>query len=195
MAWLTRSEHWNVTPDEVNATYPCDAMCIGPHRSLTRAMDVQAPAAVLFRWVCQLRIAPYSYDWLDNRGRQSPRQLTPELEHLAEGQQFLVMHISTFEPGRQITGQATPAARRLFGLLAGTYQVVPRGSATSRLIVRLNVEDPGSAWRWARHLSLTWGDLFMMRRQLRTLARLAEQSAGRGTPPHRREPRGEAGAR
>ena len=34
-----------------------------------------APAEAVWPWVAQVRLAPYSYDWIDNRGRRSPRKL------------------------------------------------------------------------------------------------------------------------
>ena len=78
-----------------------------------------------------------------------------------------------------ITGRATPAAERLFGLQALTYQVNPRG-AGSRLIGRLNVRPPRRVWEQARYALLVWGDLIMMRKQLLTFKALAERDARRG---------------
>ena len=45
----------------------------------------------------------------------------------------------------------------------------------SRLIIRLDVHRPTRLWAKARYRFLAWGDLIMMRKQLRTLKGLAEQ--------------------
>jgi hypothetical protein len=54
-----------------------------------------------------------------------------------------------------------------------TYAVEPHGPG-SRIVCRLCVAQDGPA-RWARSRLLAWGDLVMMRKQLRTLKRLAER--------------------
>ena len=172
-------EHWNATRDEAVATYPCDEFSTPPYRALTRAVDVDAPPALVFRWLCQLRAAPYSYDLIDNWGRRSPRELTPGLDQLALGQSLIVATVASFIPGVHLTGRATPAAERVFGLMALTYQVNPRG-AGSRLIGRLNVRPPHRVWDQARYALLVWGDLIMMRKQLLTWKALAERDARRG---------------
>jgi hypothetical protein len=53
-------------------------------------VTVHASPAVV-RWLCQLRAAPYAYDWLDNWGKQSPRQLIPGLENLKLGQTVMTI--------------------------------------------------------------------------------------------------------
>jgi len=172
-------EHWNTTPEEAVAAYTCDEFSEAPYRSLTRAADVDAPPALVFRWLCQLRPAPYSYDLIDNWGRRSPRELTPGLDELAVGQFLLVATVASFVRGEHITGRATPAASRVFGLMALTYQVHPRG-AGSRLIGRLNVRPPRAVWGQTRYTMLAWSDLIMMRKQLLTFKVLAERDARRG---------------
>jgi hypothetical protein len=141
-----------------------------------RAVSVKAPPAQVFRWLCQLRAAPYSYDWIDNSGRTSPRQLTPGLDELAAGQ--TVMRIFTlvdFERGAHLTLQLTDApAGRLFGDLAVTYRVDGAG-AGSRLVVKLTMRYPRTLRGRAMRRLLPWGDLVMMRKQLLTLKRLAER--------------------
>lgn len=171
---VTRAEHWNTSPEERDAGFPWDALDDGAHRVLTRAVDVRAPVTTTFRWICQLRHAPYSYDWIDNGGRRSPRTLTPGAERLATGQRFLIGTIADVDAGRSVTLRALPQARRLYGLLACSYQVVPVTDAASRIVVRLVVAEPAGALQQARYAVLVWGDLVMMRKQLLTLRDLAE---------------------
>jgi hypothetical protein len=146
-----------------------------PDQVLLRAIEVDAPAPTLFRWLCQLRVAPYSYDWIDNRGRRSPRTLTPGLERLAVGQRFMtIFRLAEFEPGRSIT---VVHRGPLFGRVVGTYDVTSTGPQTSRLLVRLLVRYAhGPVAVGLASLVLPAGDLVMMRKQLRTLRDCAAEA-------------------
>jgi len=140
-------------------------------------VDIDAPPGLVFRWLCQLRRAPYSYDWLDNGGRRSPRKLTAGLDHLEVGQRFMtIFRLISYEDGRSITLDSTTA---LFGRVATTYQVIPTGSATSRLVVKLILVAPRGLRGWVTGRILPVGDLIMMRKQLLTLKTLAERDGRR----------------
>src|SRR5205085_298872 len=80
---------WGTTAAERARSFPCDPWLPGADDALFRAVDVDAPAAVAFRWVCQLRVAPYSYDWIDNFGRGSPRAVTRGLDAPAVGRRAM----------------------------------------------------------------------------------------------------------
>ncbi len=165
---------WGDTVAERAMPLPCDELVPGDGLLLHRAIDVAAPAAVTFRWLCQLRVAPYSYDLLDNGGRRSPRTLTPGLERLEVGQRMCrIFTLASVDPGSQLTLRLTsPPARRALGDVAITYLVTPTGADRSRILARVR---SGGLDPVRRH-ALAWGDLLMMRKQLRTFATLAART-------------------
>jgi hypothetical protein len=175
---LTRGSvvtNWGSSSAERVSAYPCDGLIATPDGAVFRAVDIAAPSELVFRWLCQLRVAPYSYDWLDNRGRRSPRQLTDGLERLEVGQRFMrIFRLTSFVDGQSITLESTTS---LFGRVVGTYVVVPRDSGGSRLVVKLVFAAPKGLRGWVVRRFLPAGDLVMMRKQLRTLKSLAERDA------------------
>jgi hypothetical protein len=168
---------WGSTAEERALEFACDRFVADPNDALYRALTVNAPPALLFRWLCQLRAAPYSYDWLDNLGRQSPRRLTPGLDRLQVGQRIMtVFQLAAFEPDRHITA-VLDRLTLLFGDLAITYLIVPEAEERCRLVVKIAVAYPRTPIGATMRGLLPAGDLVMMRKQLLTLRKLAERDA------------------
>jgi hypothetical protein len=169
---LATIDNWGATPDERASPYGCDGLVHDPDRVLFRAVDVAAPAPLVFRWLCQIQAAPYSYDWIDNRGRRSPTSLTPGLDRLEVGQRFNIFTLASFEPDRSIT---LTCANLAFGHVGLTYAAIPAGADRCRLVAKVVI---GRRWGAPGHL-LNWllaaGDLVMMRKQLLTFKELAER--------------------
>src|SRR5262245_10661577 len=174
------ARHWGTTAAEREAIFPGDSPEDGGAYSLWRGNDVEAPAARVFGWLCQLRVAPYSYDWIDNGGRPSPQTRDPELERLERGQVFMrIFVLESFEPGVQLT-LATPAGSRgarLFGGVRVTYWARAASAERTRLLAKLRVTPERGAFGSVMARILPWGDLVMMRRQLLNLKALAEGRA------------------
>ncbi|WP_240742396.1 polyketide cyclase [Micromonospora zingiberis] len=133
---------------------------------------MHAPAAVLWPWVTQIRLAPYSYDWIDNLGRRSPRQLVG-LPEPRVGEAFTTVgghkrgRILSVEPGRQLTGTIMNACL--------SYVLVPQGPRATRLLLKVVMRTNRVV-----ALGLSVGDLVMARRQLLTLKHLAERGTEGG---------------
>ncbi|NHD19095.1 MULTISPECIES: hypothetical protein [unclassified Actinopolyspora] len=171
-------ENWGATSQEISGTYPCDKLLDRPADVWFRATTVHAAAPTVYRWLCQLKVAPYSYDMLDNFGRRSPRRLTPGVDSLATGDTVMtIFRLVEFARDDHLTLKLhTPVAIRIFGELAISYVVREVADHQTRLCVKMRVTNPPGLLGEPRRKALAWGDLLMMRRQLRTFKELAEAS-------------------
>jgi hypothetical protein len=158
-------DRWGVRDDEVGRRYPCDDLVPTPALAAYRGVTVHVAPQRVWPWVAQIRLGPYSYDWIDNVGHRSPQ----ELRHLPEpiaGEHFTVAfgrpagRIVSVTPGKQLTGQIIGATM--------SYVLMPDALGT-RLLLKVVIQRGRVI---APLVSL--GDLVMARRQLLNLKRLAE---------------------
>ena len=160
-------DRWGVSDSETLRSYPCDAFVASPTLQVWRGVSVEAPAEAVWPWVAQVRLAPYSYDWIDNLGRRSPRELAGLPEPQA-GDRFTTAggrelgRIVSVDPGKQLTATIMGAFM--------SYVLVPQDHDTTRLLLKIVMRAP----RWAA-LALSVGDLIMARQQLLNLKQLAER--------------------
>jgi hypothetical protein len=160
-------DRWGVTEEEVARRYGCDDLVPDPTLEAWRGVGVDAEAEVVWARVRQLRLAPYSYDLVDNLGRRSPPALrdVPEPEvgdpftHAFGRPQGRVVAVV---PGRELTATIM-GAHLSYAVLAGGA-----GGGT-RLVLKVAARTS----RWLAPLGSV-GDLVMARRQLLNLKRLAE---------------------
>ncbi|MDT5208019.1 MAG: hypothetical protein QOF67_434 [Mycobacterium sp.] len=160
-------DRWGVTDEEVARPFPCDEWVTSPTLVAWRGVTVHASAGDLWPWVTQVRLAPYSYDWIDNLGRRSPRTLVG-LPDPTVGDPFT--RAAGISLGRTLS---VDAPYQLTGRIAGaviSYVLDQRsGLAHTRLLMKISSQV-------ARPLAplLSLGDLLMARRQLLNWKQLAE---------------------
>ncbi len=164
-------DRWGVTQAEVTRRYPCDAFVPDPVLQAWRGVTVRARVEHVWPWVAQIRLAPYSYDWIDNFGRESPQDLQGLPEPFV-GEPFTAAmggrrfgRIVAVEPRKHLTGTIMGAVM--------SYMLVPLDhSLQTRLLLKVVT----AGGRTIAPL-LAVGDLIMARRQLLNLAALAERTA------------------
>jgi hypothetical protein len=154
--------------------YPCDDLVPNPVLQAWRGVTVHARSEQVWPWVAQIRLAPYSYDWLDNLGRRSPQDLRGLPEPVV-GESFTtafggrrVGRIVSVESGQHLTGT-------IMGALMSYVLVPVDGNMKTRLLLKIVT----AGGRTIAPL-LSIGDLIMARRQLLNLAALAERTAADG---------------
>jgi hypothetical protein len=180
---------WGSTPEERLLSFPCDRYIDNSDEAYFRAVDVKAPPQILFRWLCQLKVGSYSYDWLDHLERMffkvqesipahpSPKRLLPSVENLALGQRVMgIFKLVEFEQNRHLTlVMDDKQAVSMFGDIAASYVIFPLTPNTCRLVLKGHIRYPRNPlWSWIRWV-LPWGDLLMMRKQFLRLKNLAER--------------------
>jgi hypothetical protein len=161
-------DRWGVTDAETRRAYPCDQWVEHPHLQAWRGVTVETGVDRVWPWIGQVRVAPYSYDWIDNLGRRSPQSLL-DLDEPRAGHQFTTAggvrlgRVLSVGPRRHVTGR--------IGRTVISYVLEPYGEDRTRLLMKLIARGP----RVVSDL-LCVGDLVMARRQLLNLKRLAEQT-------------------
>lgn len=146
----------------------------------------------LSRWLCQLRVAPYSYDCIDNGGSSNPKKLTPGTDQLVLGQRMMKsFKLVDFEFEKHLTllvkhttskseSRLEFVLSRLYGNLAVSYLIVPSKIPNScRLLVKIVVQYPSGILGWLTPIFLPWGDKIMMRKQLLNFKKLSENNTSR----------------
>jgi hypothetical protein len=160
-------DRWGVSDSDTLRSYPCDEFVTLPTLQTWRAVRVEATAETVWAWVAQVRLAPYSYDCIDNLGRRSPRELAG-LPDPRVGERFTTAggrelgRIVSVDPGVQLTGTIMGAVM--------SYVLVPENGRTTRLLLKVIMQTA----RWKAPV-LSVGDLIMARRQLLNLKQLAER--------------------
>lgn len=161
-------DRWGVTDAETRRRFGCDDFVGDPTLEAWRGVTVRADAATVWARVRQVRLAPYSYDLVDNLGRRSPRELR-EVPEPVPGDPFTTAfgrdqgRVVAVDPGRELTATIMGAHM--------SYAVLPSDGST-RLVLKVVART--HPWL-APALSL--GDLVMARKQLLTLKALAESDA------------------
>ncbi|MGI8414374.1 MAG: polyketide cyclase [Solirubrobacteraceae bacterium] len=119
-----------MTPDETRRRYPCDDIVPDATLQAWRGVSVRATPEAVWPWVAQIRLGPYSYDWIDNLGRRSPQQLK-RLSDPDAGKSFTKAlggrrfgRIVAVTPGEQLTA-------RIPGVVT-SYLLVPDGLGSPR---------------------------------------------------------------
>lgn len=75
-------------------------------RELIRSIEIKAEELHIYTWINQLRVAPYSYDFLDNRRKKSPYFIIENLPPLKINAHFLLaFHVYAFENNSFIVGR------------------------------------------------------------------------------------------
>ena len=165
-------DRWGVSDSDTVRCYPCDDFVTSPTLQAWRGVRVEAPAEAVWPWVAQVRLAPYSYDWIDNLGRPSPRELAG-LHEPRTGERFTIAggrelgRIVSVDRGKQLTGTIMGAFM--------SYVLVPEDYRTTRLLLKVVMQTA----RWFVP-ALCVGDLIMARRQLLNLKQLAEHHLHQG---------------
>lgn len=159
---------WGVTDQDVVRRYPCDDIVSSPAVQLWRGVSVDATPAQVWPWLCQLQLAPYSYDWVDNLGRRSPQELRgvpdprPGDRFTSVAGRFGVGRVLSVTPQEELTASILGAVM--------SYVLHPTGGST-RLLLKVVLDRR----HWYGPL-VAVGDWPMARRQLLNLKALAERS-------------------
>jgi hypothetical protein len=147
-------------------------------RELLRCIEIRADASDIFVWLKQLQIAPYSYDFIDNRFRKSPEYIIENLPPLKVNSHYLLaFHIFGFEENSFVVCRfcepINPPVNLYMKDLFIEYRIVEQGSKTKlwcKLKGYINTDISSKGFFFIFSVM----DKIMMARQLKTIKKLSE---------------------
>jgi hypothetical protein len=171
---------WGATEEERERPLPGDNLVEGPTLDATRAITIRAQPGDIWPWLVQVgvnRAGWYSYDWLDNLGRPSARQVIPELQDIKVGD---VMPMSPDGKHGIRVHALDPPCSMIWGTPGDTswaWLLDPQSDGSTRVITRVR-----SRYRWlspsiAFSMLLEFADIWMIRRMLLNLRERIEATA------------------
>ncbi len=175
---LTTHKMWGIESHENELAFPCDQFVNFFDDIYYRGITICAKPENIFRWLCQMRIAPYSYDWIDNLGRKSPSKLTSGADKLKTGQNVMtIFELIDFVQNKYLTirTKKNQVKSTTFGSAVISYVIIQKNNGTCRLLVKLVVNYPKGLYGKFLRFILPLGDLIMMRCQLLNFKKLSEQ--------------------
>lgn len=149
-----------------------------------RSIEIFASASHVFTWLSQLRVAPYSYDYMDNLGRRSPYYLVKNLPPLRNGTHcLLAFQVYAFEENSFLVCRfCEPVNSPLNLFIKGLYieyRLVKNANKTHVWCKVLGFVNRGIVSRTA-FLMICGINRIMMKRQLQVIKKLSERlAAGR----------------
>ena len=187
--WLRQ---WGSSAVERGEPRPGDDVVSSQQEIFTRAIDVAAPADVVWSWVVQFgldRAGFYSYELLERMAGISVKNVEsvePSLQSLSVGEEILLhpkapgIEVAMIEPGRYVcfgeNAETIRSGASIDPYRSWSIYVDPVTTATSRLLVRSCVEPLRKA-TWEKLIAHRLEepiDFLMEQRMLRTIRRLAE---------------------
>ena len=150
-------------------------------RELFRCVEISAGASDIFVWLKQLRIAPYSYDFLDNRFRRSPDYIIGNLPPLKVSTHYLLaFHIFGFEENSFIACRfcepINPPVNLYMKDLFFEYRIAEQGTKTilwCKIKGYLNTDISSKGFFFIFSVV----NKIMMARQLKNIKKLSERLA------------------
>lgn len=195
--WDNTIRGWGTSFEDRNIVFPIDQFVEREGQTVFRAITINQSPEKIWPWLGQLRLSPYSYDWLDNGFHKSPRQLDPDLPPISVGDPFMVWpHVVDVKPFQSITflcrsisdlsvryggknwfaNCAQKPGYLLFNLdwIGGTYLLQPVSPIQTRLIVKLQWDCRKNLLYLPSTRILELADFIMMRKQLLNLKYYSE---------------------
>ena len=150
-------------------------------QELIRFININAEASIIFIWLSQLRIAPYSYDFIDNRCHKSPGFIIENLPALKVNNHFLLaFHIYAFEENSYLVGRYCDPINTPYNLclknLFIEYRLVEHRDKT-QLWCKLKGDIRKGLFSKVFFIMFSVINKIMMTRQLKRIKRLSERLA------------------